>query len=142
MAMRNHPHAAEVRPPSLAAQLQGLPLLDARPEGAGREPAFLVAPITCIEIEFQHFHARHPEVYRMLEEEALARVQRGQRRLAIARLVEELRYDPRFRPDPAAHPFKINNNYRALYARLLIHHHPSLAEVFALRDRREAAHGE
>lgn len=120
-------------------QFAGLPLLAAAP---AKDPPWLVAPLSPIEHAFQEFHARHPEIYRALEEEALRRVTAGERRLAIARLVEELRYDRRFQHDADHDAFKVNNNFRALYARLLIHRHPALADVFALRDRHEQATGD
>lgn len=33
--------------------------------------------------------------------------------------------------------FKLNNNYRALYARLLLYRNPRLADVIEIRERKE-----
>jgi hypothetical protein len=52
-------------------------------------------------------------------------------------MVEELRYSPQL-VTYGDHEFKMNNSYRAFYARLLIHRNPSLAGV--IETRRQTQH--
>ena len=98
-------------------------------------PDWLIAPMSPIEHAFQAFHAENPGVYELLEGAALAAHTSGARRLGIAKLVEDIRYRSDVRT--AGDAFKMNNNFRALYARLLIHRHPELEAVLSTRERRE-----
>lgn len=106
------------------------PLFDAA-EHAG-DPPFLTNPVTELERRFGAFHYANPAVYGMLEELALRHYTNGRTRIGIAELVEDLRYDVRFRTQ-GAERFKINNSHRAFYARLLIHQHSKLASVIGVR---------
>lgn len=100
-----------------------------------REPAWLVAPLSDLEKRFAAFHAENPHIYRELETRATREHERGSARLSIAKLAEQLRAD--YAVSSAGDAYKINNSYRALYARLLVHRHPALAGKFELRERRE-----
>lgn len=119
------------------APVDELPLFAAAP-AAPAEPAWLTAPLSPIEQAFQRFHAENRHVYAELERRALAYQERGVKRIGIAKLVEDVRHDPLLvtRSDD----FKLNNNYRALFARLLIHYHPELSDMLATRERREKGH--
>lgn len=121
------------KPRSQAEQLEGLGLFAPAPP---LDPPWLVTPTTEIEQAFQRFHVDNPHVFQVLEREALRAQQAGVRRLGIAKLVEDVRHDAQLRTHSAA--FKLNNNFRAPYARLLIHRHPQLAEILATRERRDA----
>lgn len=102
-----------------------------------REPGWLARPHTRLERRFAAFHATHPHIYRELEARALALVGKGAPRLGVKALWESMRYDAAVRSDDR--PWKLNNSYTALYARLLIHHHPQLADVIETRARKERA---
>lgn len=104
------------------------------------DPPFLIAPNSPIEHAFQRFHARNPHVYAAIEDRVLRAKERGARRLGIAKVIEDIRHDPTFRTQAA--DFKLNNNYRALYARLLLHRNPECAAILATRERRELGHTE
>lgn len=106
---------------------------------APTDPDWLTTPRSVIEWDFKRYHEAHPDVYASLERAALAWAQAGAPRIAISRLVENIRYS-RLTVAPTAHeqlPFKVNNNHRALYARLLIARHPNLADVIEIRARTE-----
>ncbi|MBP5935399.1 hypothetical protein [Streptomyces acidiscabies] len=82
--------------------------------------------------QFHSFHARHPHVYRSLERMTARRLAAGATRVSLKHLFEDLRRDL---PDGIA---GLDNNFTALYARLLIGEHPRWAAVFELRRRRAA----
>lgn len=98
-------------------------------------PGWLAIPTTDIERAFKVFDTANPSVYGLLEAAALAAQRAGATRIGIAKLVEDIRYNPTIAT--TSEPFKLNNNFRALYARLLVHRHPTLQPLFVLRERRE-----
>jgi hypothetical protein len=108
--------------------------LDAAPSRAD-EPSWLAAPTTPLEGKFKAFHEQNPQMYRELERRSVYEASHGAARLSIAKMAEQLRADPSIASIGDA--FKINNSYRALYARLLIHRHPELDGKFEIRERRE-----
>ncbi len=81
---------------------------------------------------FTDFHRKSPEVYSTLV--ALARqwvAATGRRRLGIATLFERARWELAITTsDP---DFKLNNSYRAYYARLIMAREPDLVDLFAVR---------
>ncbi len=94
--------------------------------------ASLFAP--SIESRFEAFHARHPDVYASLVTLAYqAHVNRN--RIGIGMLFEVLRWEWTIAglPDDAEE-FKLNNNYRSRYARLIMAEHPDLDGLFELRE--------
>lgn len=83
--------------------------------------------------QFLNFHIAHPEVYVEILELCRQWVSRGTERWSIDGVFEVLRWQRRFRDLPAAgEEFKLNNNYRAHYARLVVQE-PGLASIFELR---------
>lgn len=98
-----------------------------------RDPLWLTEPATKIERAFAAFHRANPRVYEQLASRAISAYARAEKRVSVADMIEDLRHE-------SFYPFvdyKLNNNFRSLYARLLIHHHPSLAQVIEVRRRRE-----
>lgn len=86
---------------------------------------------------FEAWHALNPHVYVELRRLALDMVRRGSTRLSISMLTEVLRWSAlQTRPD--AQGYKINNDFRALFARMLSDNEPELAGRFELRARRSA----
>lgn len=79
----------------------------------------------------ERFDHEHPEVMRRLEELAIAAVNAGRRRLSINELFEVVRYEHGLKH--ADQPFRMNNNYRAFYARQLMARNARLAGMFATR---------
>jgi hypothetical protein len=107
---------------------------DRAPSLFDKDPAWLTLPYTPIERRFAEFHRANPDVYHCLEQRALEFAGRGRKRIGIAELVEELRYMPHLHTH--GDQFKLNNSYRSLYARLLIHRNPTLlAGVIETRKR-------
>lgn len=81
--------------------------------------------------EFEAFHARNPQVYRLVCRFALEAIGAGRKRLAIAALFERIRWYVNV--ETRGEPFKLNNNHRAFYARLFEKDHPKHAGFFAMR---------
>lgn len=95
-------------------------------------PAY--AKTDTIEQRFIAFHKANPIVYRELRSMALGIKRQGTTRYGIAGLFEVLRY--RYSLQTTGDSFKLNNNFRALYARLLMDNEPELADFFEVRERR------
>lgn len=84
-----------------------------------------------IEMEFWEFHAQNPHVYGRLVQLARGLHQRGHRKIGIGMLFEVLRWQHAM--TTTGDPFKLNNNYRALYARYIMAREPDLGGVFEIR---------
>lgn len=87
-----------------------------------------------IQERFEAFHQANPHVYEALRRMALDMRLRGMQRYGIAGLFEVLRY--RYAMQSNGDEYKLNNDYRALYARLLMEREPALRDFFELRCRR------
>lgn len=80
------------------------------------------------------FHRENPQVYQHLRALALALLDSGQPHHSIKGLFEVLRYNAKLRTNGT--PYKLDNNYTAFYARLLMLREPRLDGFFYLRSRR------
>ena len=85
-----------------------------------------------ITTRFLEFHQENPNVYRVLVRLARDWVAKtGRRKLAIKTLYERARWEIAMQTtDPE---YKINNNFTAFYARLIMAQEPDLAGIFDLR---------
>jgi len=119
-----------------AAPVEELPLFAAAPEPP-RDPHWLMQPLSRIERSFSAFHSANPHVFAELSARALRYLEQGRSRLGIAKLIEDLRDDPTFRTTHGPDALKLNNDHRAMYARLLLHRYPQLDGLLAIRERRE-----
>lgn len=86
-----------------------------------------------IETRFAKFHALNPHVFNALRDLALSLKQGGRQQYSIAGLFEILRFRGALRTQGDG--FKLNNSYRALYARKLMREVPGLAGFFETRRR-------
>lgn len=100
------------------------------------QPSLLMAA-SRQEERFQAFHRAHPEVFAAFRRLALDLYHRGYHRWGAGAIFEILRYQSAIsgKPDEA---WKLNNNYRSRYARLLMAEHPELAGFFETRELRSA----
>lgn len=108
----------------------------AKPEGvrtvydsADRLPR---APVLTLQAKFERFDAKYPDVYAQLLD--LARQWRagGKGTWSINGMFEVLRWQRRALRLDADEPFRMNNNYRAFYARKLLQEE-GLAGMFEVR---------
>ncbi len=85
---------------------------------------------------FEQFHQANPAVYAALVRLAREWVRNtGRRKIGVSALFERLRWEIALSTtDP---DFKVNNDYRAFYARRIMAQEPDLADVF--ETRRSAA---
>lgn len=88
-----------------------------------------------IAAKFAEFHSAHPWVYRRLKELALGLRNSGVRHYGISGLYETLRYEASLNCKDKE-GFKLNNDYRALYARELARDEPELKDFFKFRLRK------
>jgi hypothetical protein len=86
--------------------------------------------------QFLAFHAEHPEVYWRLRALAFQYRRRGFDRVGIATLFEVLRYERDMQGVRDAKGFRLNNNYKAHYARMLMVNNPELDGIFETRNMR------
>ena len=88
-----------------------------------------------IQVAFEKFHTENPHVYQMLVKLARQVRDAGRTRYGIEGLFARLRwhYDFEARTDDE---FKLNNNFRSRYARLLMEREEDLEGVFSVRELR------
>jgi hypothetical protein len=91
------------------------------------------APPTLDE-RFATFHVENPHVFDELLRLARVHLDRGDQRIGVKALWEELRASLSTRTD--AGDFKLNNSYTAIYARHLLAAEPRLDGVIEVRRRR------
>ena len=92
----------------------------------------LAKPLT-IQQRFLAFHYRNPNVYRELRLLALKAIDAGRKRYGIATLYEVLRWGLL---TTTGRDFKMNNDFKSRYARLLMEREPKLKGFFDVRDLR------
>lgn len=87
-----------------------------------------------LEAKFMQFHTENPQVYVELRFMAQSLRARGRTHYGIKALFEVLRFHRALTTnDP---DFKLNNNYHAYYARLLMKQEPTLHGFFETRERK------
>lgn len=131
MTKRRHAHEDDFTTYPKDEGTSGLGLFEQRPV----EPP---APLeeASIDEAFRAFHTANPHVYAEIERRALALHRVHAVRVGIGAIVEAMRYD--FALKTKGGEFKVNNNFRSRYARLLVADHPELRDVVELRELRSA----
>lgn len=86
-----------------------------------------------IEAAFWRFHDENPGVYAELVRISRRLKKQGWETFGIATVFEVARYRAMVGDTDGAHP-KLNNNYRAYYARLMMEREPDLRGVFKTRE--------
>jgi hypothetical protein len=92
-------------------------------------------PRLTIAERFAAFHELNPHVYAALRTLALRLHGTGRRRGSINQLFEVLRYEYSMRTQ-GGDGYKLNDNFRALYARMLMENEQDLAGWFETRELR------
>jgi hypothetical protein len=90
-----------------------------------------------IATRFYEFHAKNPQVYRLLLTLAWEAREAGHERVGMKELMERARWNYTLHTTGTAP--RLNNNYTALYARLIVNDCPELAGLFEFRTRKVAA---
>lgn len=89
-----------------------------------------------LEDRFREFHAANPALYVELVKVARGLKAKGHDRFGIGLCAEVVRWQSMV--TTTGDPFKVNNDYRSRYARLIARNEPDLAEVFETRSLRAA----
>lgn len=87
-----------------------------------------------LERQFWKFHADNPHVYQLLVGFAREWKKAGRAHLGIAMLFERTRWQVLITIH--SKDFKLNNNHRAFYSRLIMENEPDLADLFSLRRQK------
>ena len=80
---------------------------------------------------FREFHYNNPQVYDRLVSMTSNLLARGRPRIGMGMLFEVLRWQHYMKTE--GEPFKLNNNYRAFYSRVIERQHPEWEGVFTKR---------
>lgn len=81
---------------------------------------------------FWVFHEANPHVWELFKRYAFEVKRTGRPRYSVQAIFERIRWHVAI--ETRGDDFKINNNYRACYARLLILEHPEFAGFFVTRE--------
>jgi hypothetical protein len=105
------------------------------------EPAqpFVAPPPTTptpdtIQGQFEQFHRLNPWIYRQLVALARDMAARGRANIGIGMLFEVMRWNYYRKTDDPSSEWKLNNNYRSRYARLIRSQEQDLKDAFELRE--------
>lgn len=85
-----------------------------------------------MERRFAQYHHDNPHVYVLFKKYALQVAQRGHPRFSAKAVFERLRWHLLF--ETKGDVFKLNNNYTAYYARMLMQKEPRFKDFFRVRD--------
>lgn len=94
------------------------------------EEIFGNADKTLIE-RFREYHEQNPGIYWMFFEKALIVLNSGRARYSAWIIFNVIRWELNI--NTVGDDFKVNNDFIALYTRLLIFHHPIFKDFFELR---------
>ena len=81
---------------------------------------------------FANFHHRNPHVYDMFESFTLQLIGAGHRRGSAEMIINRMRWETAL--ETTEIQFKINNNYKPLYARMFAFLNPEHEKFFSFRD--------
>ena len=87
-----------------------------------------------LEERFERFHAANPHIYKTLKEMALALKVAGLKRYGIDALFGFLRFNHSIRTQGDG--FKLNNDFKAFYSRMLMEEEEELTGFFEVRSTR------
>lgn len=96
----------------------------------------LFATETAWERKFREFHAKNPQVYVALVRFAREAKARGRNKIGIELLINRVRWELFMNTRDDHSDFKINNNYKAYYARLIMEREPDMKTMFNTRELR------
>lgn len=91
-----------------------------------------------IEEQFNAFHETNPQVLEELVELTDQLIEHGSDRGSIGMLFEVLRWQKLLETDDPSSEFRLNNNYRSRYVRLMVQTYPRFEGFFETRNLRSA----
>lgn len=90
--------------------------------------------LATLQEKFEAFHRANPWVYDELVSMTEDWAKRGHKKIGIGMLFELLRWMHGMRTQDPTSSFKLNNNHRSRYVRLIAESRPDLASMFELRE--------
>jgi hypothetical protein len=103
----------------------------------GRDPLPVPPQQDSIQARFERFHAANPHIYARLVEAARRLKTAGKTKIGIGHLVEDVVRWAEERTS-TGETWKISNDYRSRYARLIMEQEPDLRGVFEIRQLESA----
>lgn len=91
-----------------------------------------------IDMRFRNFHAKHPEVYEAITHLCRQAKKAGRAKIGIGMLFEVLRWQTFIAAGDDDEVYRLNNNYRSRYARLIQDLEDDLDGIFDIRELRAA----
>ena len=88
--------------------------------------------------QVQRFHDEHPEVWDLFVRFTRDRMNRGFKNYAVKAIFERIRWEVDGVGGNDRASFKLNNNYRSRYARLMAQTYPRFEGFFETRNLRSA----
>lgn len=88
-------------------------------------------PTNDLERQFWEFHAENPHVYVLFHRFTMEAALTGRERFAVSPVIERIRWYTSV--ETRGDEFKINNNFRAYYARLWMRNNPEYDGLFSTR---------
>ena len=95
-------------------------------------------PMNRLERQFRLFDSKNPQVYQTLVRLCREARAAGNRQIGIGMLWEVLRWKSLV--ETTGKPWKLNNNHRSRYARLIMAQEPDLDGIFEIRDLHDTGH--
>lgn len=89
--------------------------------------------MTSIAERFEEYHRDNPHVFRLFKKYSETAMERGYTRFSAKAVFERLRWH--YQMETEGDDFKLNNNYTAYYARMLMREDARFADFFELRER-------
>lgn len=80
---------------------------------------------------FKIYHADNPHIYLEFRRLAMLMKETGKKKYSAEAIVNAIRWE--YDLKTSGDVFEINNDFRSIYARLLIHNHPEFENFFELR---------
>ena len=90
--------------------------------------------------DFEIFDQENPEVYEIVKKYTFQAIDSGRQRFGIAMIYERVRWYIAI--ETRGDTFKLNNNFKAFYARKFIHEYPQHKDFFELRSSIADRYGE
>lgn len=85
-----------------------------------------------IQEKFEEFHKQNPKIYLLLKKFSKKIMERGYDTYSINAVFERIRWHVEV--DTAGDSFKMNNNYRSRYARMLMEENPEFEGLYRTRQ--------
>jgi len=80
---------------------------------------------------FKKFHETNPQVYREIKKLAFKMSKTGRKKYSIEIIINVLRWHTDLKTEGDV--FELNNDFKPIYARLLVYHHPEFKGFFEFR---------